>query len=128
GHDQDPAGGFIRRHVPELAAVAGALVHEPWRLDAGERARLCPYYPARIVIHEEAARAAKAALFARRQLVEAQREADAVQRRHGSRRGRGRGLALARPQRSARANAAPGQLSLDLDPGPDHDQGRPAGG
>ncbi|OYW07349.1 MAG: hypothetical protein B7Z59_11920, partial [Acidiphilium sp. 37-67-22] len=128
GHDQDPAGGFIRRHVPELAAVAGALVHEPWRLDTGERARLCPDYPARIVIHEEAVRSAKAALFARRQLVEAQREADAVQRRHGSRRGRG----LARPQRNARARAAPGQLSLDLDldpdPDHDHDHGRPAGG
>ena len=109
GHDQDPAGGFIRRHVPELAAVAGALVHEPWRLDAAERARLCPAYPARIVIHEEAARAAKAALFARRQLAEAQREADAVQRRHGSRRGR------ALQQRDTRSRAAPGQLVLDLD-------------
>ncbi|CAG4927976.1 unnamed protein product [Acidocella sp. C78] len=108
GHDQDAAGGFIRLHVPELAAVAGALVHEPWRLDAAERARLCPDYPARIVIHEEAARAAKAALFARRRLVEAQREADAVQLRHGSRRGRAR-----TPPR--RAAAAPGQLALDLD-------------
>jgi deoxyribodipyrimidine photo-lyase len=28
----DPSGDYVRRWVPELADVAGALVHEPWRL------------------------------------------------------------------------------------------------
>ena len=33
GYDQDAAGSFVRRFVPELAAVPGAFVHEPWRWD-----------------------------------------------------------------------------------------------
>lgn len=28
----DPAGDYVRRYVPELAPVAGAAVHTPWRL------------------------------------------------------------------------------------------------
>ncbi|WP_037908915.1 cryptochrome/photolyase family protein [Actinacidiphila yeochonensis] len=36
----DPDGGYVRRWVPELAGVAGAAVHEPWRLPAGERSGL----------------------------------------------------------------------------------------
>jgi deoxyribodipyrimidine photo-lyase len=28
----DPAGEYVRRYVPELAGVAGAAVHEPWKL------------------------------------------------------------------------------------------------
>ncbi|SEG76495.1 deoxyribodipyrimidine photo-lyase type I [Actinacidiphila yanglinensis] len=34
----DPDGDYVRRWVPELAGVAGAAVHEPWRLPAKERA------------------------------------------------------------------------------------------
>ncbi|MBO8196325.1 deoxyribodipyrimidine photo-lyase [Streptomyces oryzae] len=36
----DPQGTYVRRWVPELAAVEGAAVHRPWRLPAAERARL----------------------------------------------------------------------------------------
>ena len=39
-HRFDPDGEYVRRHVPELAAVAGGAVHEPWRLGAAERAGL----------------------------------------------------------------------------------------
>jgi deoxyribodipyrimidine photo-lyase len=28
----DPAGDYVRRHVPELAAIEGPQVHQPWRL------------------------------------------------------------------------------------------------
>jgi deoxyribodipyrimidine photo-lyase len=28
----DPEGDYVRRHVPELANIDGAAVHEPWRL------------------------------------------------------------------------------------------------
>ncbi len=88
GHDQDPDGAFVRRWVPELAALPGAAVHEPWRLSAGERRSLCPDYPDRIVGHEAAARAAKAAIYALRRRADARAEAQAVQRKHGSRRRR----------------------------------------
>jgi deoxyribodipyrimidine photo-lyase len=36
----DPHGDYVRRWVPELAQLAGATVHEPWKLDGLERARL----------------------------------------------------------------------------------------
>ncbi|MEU8697239.1 deoxyribodipyrimidine photo-lyase [Streptomyces sp. NPDC048680] len=36
----DPEGDYVRRWVPELAALAGPAVHEPWKLHGAERARL----------------------------------------------------------------------------------------
>lgn len=30
----DPAGDYVRRYIPELAAVPGAQIHQPWRLPA----------------------------------------------------------------------------------------------
>ncbi len=33
----DPMGDYVRRYVPELAAVGGGAVHEPWRLGAARR-------------------------------------------------------------------------------------------
>ncbi len=43
----DPGGDYVRRWVPELAGVAGAAVHEPWKLPGG----LPAGYPERIVDH-----------------------------------------------------------------------------
>ncbi|MEU9454045.1 deoxyribodipyrimidine photo-lyase [Streptomyces sp. NPDC048277] len=43
----DPDGGYVRRWVPELAALAGASVHEPWKLRGADRAALG--YPEPIV-------------------------------------------------------------------------------
>jgi deoxyribodipyrimidine photo-lyase len=37
--EYDPGGAYIRYWLPELAAIEGDLVHEPWRLSAGERER-----------------------------------------------------------------------------------------
>ena len=51
----DPDGEYVRRWVPPLAALRGARVHTPWRLDAAERRRL--EYPPPIVSHEAAAAA-----------------------------------------------------------------------
>jgi deoxyribodipyrimidine photo-lyase len=32
GRKFDPDGGYVRRYVPELVAVPGSAVHEPWTL------------------------------------------------------------------------------------------------
>ncbi|GIG62058.1 deoxyribodipyrimidine photo-lyase [Longispora fulva] len=32
GYQHDPRGDYVRRHVPELADLAGPVVHEPWKL------------------------------------------------------------------------------------------------
>ena len=46
----DPDGEYVRRHVPELANIDGAAVHEPWRLG-----RAKPHgYPDSIVEHAPA--------------------------------------------------------------------------
>lgn len=46
GRRFDPDGSYVRRWVPELRAVDGAAVHEPWRLDPHPRD-----YPRPIVDH-----------------------------------------------------------------------------
>ena len=48
----DPRGEYVRRYVPELAGIGDATVHEPWKLEAAERAGLD--YPEPIVDHAEA--------------------------------------------------------------------------
>ncbi|WP_237536161.1 deoxyribodipyrimidine photo-lyase [Streptomyces sp. SID3343] len=42
----DPDGDYVRRYVPELRALAGAAVHEPWKVGV-------PDYPAPVVEHAE---------------------------------------------------------------------------
>jgi deoxyribodipyrimidine photo-lyase len=49
----DRDGEYVRRYVPELAAMPGRAVHEPWLLD-GVRRRTIDY-PAPVADHEEAA-------------------------------------------------------------------------
>ena len=51
----DPQGKFIRRHLPELAAVAERYIHAPWTMPAAEQSRcgvtIGRDYPAPIVDH-----------------------------------------------------------------------------
>ncbi|MHB8532469.1 MAG: FAD-binding domain-containing protein, partial [Solirubrobacteraceae bacterium] len=54
----DPGGDYVRRHLPELAALPGTAVHEPWKLDRDRRRALD--YPERILDHEQAARELRA--------------------------------------------------------------------
>ncbi len=50
----DPEGDYVRRHVPELAEVAGPAVHTPWKLPAEVRKAID--YPEPIVDLDEARR------------------------------------------------------------------------
>ncbi|KUN06299.1 deoxyribodipyrimidine photolyase [Streptomyces yokosukanensis] len=43
GRRHDPGGAYVRRWVPELAGVAGAAVHEPWKLRGADRAGASAY-------------------------------------------------------------------------------------
>jgi deoxyribodipyrimidine photo-lyase len=59
----DPTGDYVRRYVPELAGVAGAAVHEPWRLAASnlfDGPGPAADYPERVVDHDAERREALA--------------------------------------------------------------------
>lgn len=93
-YEHDPKGAFVRRWVPELAAIPDAFVHEPWKWP-GARDGLSRRYPEPVVDPVTATRAARARLAARRPSTGGDlRKAPAasVQRRH----------------------AHPAQMSLDL--------------
>ena len=53
----DPAGEYVRRWVPELAAIEGVDVHEPWHIPSSDRGT----YPLPIVAHDEAVARLRAA-------------------------------------------------------------------
>ena len=107
GYDQDAAGSFVRRFVPELAAVPGAFVHEPWRWDGA--AQLA--YPAPIVDHLAAAQAAKQTLSALRKTPLHRSEADGIAHKHGS---RNAGIPMTGRPRSAKPRKAPDATQLTL--------------
>jgi deoxyribodipyrimidine photo-lyase len=88
--DQDPDGAFIRRHVPELARLPDAFLHEPWRASAETLAasglELGHTYPLPLVDHVLAAAEARQRIYGVRGGAAFRAEADAIQARHGSRR------------------------------------------
>ncbi len=100
GHDQDPDGVFTRRWVSELAHLKGKALHEPWTLPVPPSD-----YPARVVDHLATARLAKDRIYALRRTDDARSEADAVFRKHGSRKPR-------RPNRPPKRTEAPAQSDL----------------
>jgi deoxyribodipyrimidine photo-lyase len=108
GYDQDPTGQFVRAHLPELANVPDAFIHEPWRW---ERASSLPYPPP-IVDNAAAARAARDAIHGIRKRADHKNAARDIVDRHGSRK---TGMPMTGSRRGTRRKpAATGQLTLDL--------------
>jgi deoxyribodipyrimidine photo-lyase len=87
--DQDPDGTFIRRWVPEIAALPTAFLHEPWTAPsdilASHGILLGRTYPSPLVDHMQAAASARAAIYGVRKGQAYRSTADAIQSKHGSR-------------------------------------------
>ena len=108
GLDQDPEGRFVRAYVPELAAVPGDVIHEPWLWSGASSLG----YPAPIVDNAGAARAAREALYGLRNNATHRGAAQEIAARHGSRRS---SIPMTGRQKATRADSSDvAQLKLDL--------------
>ena len=84
GLDQDPEGVFTRHWLPELREVPDAHLHHPWTWEDAARL-LGKAYPAPIVDHIAAAKAARQKVWALRGSRAYRAEAARIQAKHGSR-------------------------------------------
>ncbi len=106
GLDHDPEGRFIRRWCPELSDVPAIHVHEPWALGGG--------MPPPIVDVAASMQEAKDRIWAIRRSTGFDRHADAIQRRHGSRKSGLTPVTSRRRQRRSVQSSSTQQLSLEL--------------
>ncbi len=124
GQEHDPQGQYIRRWVPELAALSDADLHtpwlsSPWALDEAGVV-LGQTYPWPLVDLPEAARHARDTLHQRKQVPQVRATPAAVYARHGSRNPNREGRKKRRVRRevpqalSATAGDAEGPQQLSL--------------
>lgn len=106
GMDHDPEGLFIRHWCPELRAVPAVHLHEPWVLGGG--------MPAPIVDVTASMQEARDRLWAIRRSPGFDRHADAIQRKHGSRKAGLKPVGQRRRRVSKVVDNRFNQLSLDL--------------
>ncbi|MFB6346571.1 MAG: deoxyribodipyrimidine photo-lyase/cryptochrome family protein [bacterium] len=89
-HDHDPDGDFIRKYVPELEDVPKQYLAEPSGMPGYvQRNSGCIIgedYPEPVVDAEEAYRSARDKIWTVKESEEAQKEADKIYEKHGSRR------------------------------------------
>lgn len=109
--DQDPAGHFIRRWVPELRRVEAAFIHEPWKSAAP-----VPDYPAPIVELQSATREAKEKIYNWKNRPGIREQAAKVYDKHGSRNPAREGVRRRKtvPRASSAPDAPPSQVSFDF--------------
>ncbi len=114
GHDQDPDGVFVRRWVPELAAVPDRFLQQPWAWD-GAVGVLGKTYPHPIVDHLAAAKEARQKVWAVRRGPAFRDRAARIQDKHGSRKS---GMPMTGGKAKTWGKKDRKQLSLALDEGP----------
>ena len=108
--DQDPDGVFIRRWLPELAAVPTEFLHQPWTapddLLRGWGVEPGVTYPRPLVDHVAAARFARERIYTVRKGADFRQTANGIQQRHGSRKA---GLPPTGKRRAPKPAPTPGQ-------------------
>lgn len=111
GYDQDAAGVFVRRWIPELRDVPEAFIHEPWKWE-GAANLIGKAYPERIVDHIAASREASDKVWGARRSPEYRKAATAIQDRHGSRKSGMRNTGARKRRTPTGSEAQPAQLQL----------------